>query len=150
MRFSRISSHKNTTRYLATICGLRKWLFLGAKKWDYGRPNPKTENTNSIAYNPQKYWFRHLFHVNITFRRVLNKILKIAYFRLIFGQFPLIKPKTYDALAQIRSLEMGVLDFSYIEAVVVKWPGLKKVFLIFSVTLQAMYKLTKLKFGWIS
>ena len=30
---------------------------------------------------------------------------------------------------------MGVLDFSYIKAVGVKWPGLKKIFLIFSDTL---------------
>ena len=41
---------------------------------------------------------------------------------------------------------MGVLDFSYIEVVGVKWQGLKKVFLTFSDTLEPCKKMTKLKY----
>ena len=40
---------------------------------------------------------------------------------------------------------MGVLDFSYIKAVGVKWPGLKKIFLIFSDTLVGNLGITPKK-----
>ena len=46
----------------------------------------------------------HEYH----FRASFGQILKIAYFRLIFGQFPIVKSqnqKTYGAIPQIKSLK---------------------------------------------
>ena len=52
------------------------WLLLSLdnfyRKWDFERPNPKTETTFH-ANIPPKWWIRHLFHVFTTFGWEINK-----------------------------------------------------------------------------
>ena len=65
-------------------------VILGAKKWDFGCPNPKTETTFCRQLSPkmvEQTLVSHEYH----FRASFGQILKIAYFRLIFGLFPIVK-----------------------------------------------------------
>ena len=52
-----------------------KWLFSGAKKWVFWRPNKKRTPHFVVNYT-QKWWMRHLFHMNITIGWVLGKFWK--------------------------------------------------------------------------
>ena len=65
------------------ILGCQKCLFSGARKWDFERPNPKTETTFSRQHPPKMvdltlvscvyhFWMRN------------KQILNFAYFYLIF------------------------------------------------------------------
>ena len=51
----------------------------------------------------QKWWNGHLFHMSIIFGRISLLILKIAYFRLIFGRFPLKKPQNQKPIVLMVS-----------------------------------------------
>ena len=65
----------------------QKCPLLGTKKWDFERPNLRTDSGNP-AKHPPKWWGRHLFHVFTIFGRVLSKFSNL----LIFGQFRAIFP----------------------------------------------------------
>ena len=64
-----------------------KWRCSSAKK---GLWMPESKNGDHFL-SPTKCRMRHMFHVNITFGQILEKILKIANLRLFFGWFPLVK-----------------------------------------------------------
>ena len=65
----------------------QKCPLLGTKKWDFERPNLRTDSGNP-AKHPPKWWGRHLFHVFTIFGRVLSKFSNL----LILGQFRAIFP----------------------------------------------------------
>ena len=56
----------------------------GAKKWDFGFPNPKTKTTFCRQLSPKMVEL-NLVSSEYHFRASFGQILKIAYFRLIFG-----------------------------------------------------------------
>ena len=73
-----------------------KMAVFGCKKMGLRTPEFKTWHDFFVVNSPQKWWMRHLFHMNITF----GQILKIAYFRLNFGRFSLIKPQNQNPMVQ--------------------------------------------------
>ena len=76
-----------------------KWPFSGAKIWDFGRPNPKKDTTFYCQLYP-KMVDETLVSYEIHFRASFGQILKIAYFRLNFGRFSLIKPRNQKPMVQ--------------------------------------------------
>ena len=52
---------------------LLKMAVLGAKKWDFRCPNPKTETLFCHQLSP-KMVVKTLFHLNIIYKRVLGKL----------------------------------------------------------------------------
>ena len=81
-----------------------------------GLPTLKSKNGHHILVVSftQKWWMRHLFHMNneYHYRVSFGHILKIAYFRLIFGRFPpckIPKSKPYGALGQFLRKKLWFL-----------------------------------------
>ena len=77
----------------------------GAKNWVIERPNPKTDTTfcrqlcpkmvNETLVSPE-------YHYQVSF----GQNLKNAYFRLIFGRFPLIKSQNQNPMARSVKYEV--------------------------------------------
>ena len=65
-----------------------KWLFSGAKKWVFWRPNKKRTPHFVVNYT-QKWWMRHLFHMNITIGWVLGNFWKLRILGSFLADFPL-------------------------------------------------------------
>ena len=68
-----------------------------AKKWVFGRPNKKTDTTFCRQLYPKmvdETLVSYEYHYWVSF----GQILKMAYFRLIFGRFPLIKSQNQNPM----------------------------------------------------
>ena len=82
-----------------------KWPFLGAKRRVFGRPNKKTETTFCRQLYPKmvdETLVSYEYHYWVSF----GQFLKIAYFRLIFGRFPLIKSQHQNPMARSAKYEV--------------------------------------------
>ena len=69
----------------------------GPKKWVFGRPNKKTDTTFCCQLYPKmmdETLVSYEYHYWVSF----GQILKMAYFRLIFGRFPLIKSQNQNPM----------------------------------------------------
>ena len=77
----------------------------GAKKRVFGRPNKKTETTFCRQLYPKmvdETLVSYEYHYWVSF----GQFLKIAYFRLIFGRFPLIKSQNQNPMARSVKYEV--------------------------------------------
>ena len=77
----------------------------GAKKRVFGRPNKKTDTTFCRQLYPKmvdETLVSYEYHYWVSF----GQVLKIAYFWLIFGRFPLIKSQNQKRM--VRSLKIRV------------------------------------------
>ena len=75
----------------------------GAKKRVFGRPYKKTDTTFCRQLYPKmvdETLVSYEYHYWVSF----GQILKIAYFRLIFGPFPLIKPPNQKPMVLMVSM----------------------------------------------
>ena len=74
-----------------------KWPFLGAKNWVFRRQNQKTDTTFCRQLYPKmvdETLVSYEYHYWVSFAQ----ILKMAYFMLIFGRFPLIKSQNQNPM----------------------------------------------------
>ena len=87
LRFRRSKSH-----FLSLEIGhfWQKCPFLSGKKWDFERPNLRTDSKKP-AKHPPKWLVRHLFHAFIIFGRVFGQFWKISFSEPFPSHFPLIK-----------------------------------------------------------
>ena len=84
----------------------------GAKKWVFGRPNKKTDTTFCCQLYPKmvdETLVSYEYHYWVSF----GQFLKIAYFRLIFGRFPLIKSQNQNPMARSVKYEVWNLEFFF-------------------------------------
>ena len=117
-----------------------KWPFSGAKKWDFGRPNPKKDTTFYRQLYP-KMVDETLVSYEIHFRASFGQILKIAYFRLNFGRFSLIKPQNQNPMVHSvnfwdKNLIFGIFVFLLTETARYNWVGHKNEFCFLRNTLM--------------
>ena len=89
-----------------------KWPFSGAKNWVFRRPNQKTDTTFCRQLYPKmvdETLVSYEYHYWVSF----GQFLKIAYFRLIFGRFPLIKSQNQNPMARSVKYEVWNLEFFF-------------------------------------
>ena len=84
----------------------QKCPFLSGKKWDFERPNLRTDSKNP-AKHPPKWLVRHLFHAFIIFGRVFGQFWKIAFLAPFWSHFPHRKPSHFFHSFLLRPSSFG-------------------------------------------